>query len=127
MIQKKNLPDQPKDTGMAMVLIFLLFTYFGHYPYLALPAIITLVLVMTWPSIFRPLAHIWFGLSHYIGSIVSKILLSIIFFCIVTPMGLIRKKLGKDPMLLKNWKQGRESVFVKRDKTFSAEDLEKPY
>ena len=127
-LMAKNISrQQAKDTGLAMVLILLLFVYLGKHTVFVLPAIIILVLTMTWPAAFTMLAKLWFGMSHTLGGIVSKILLSIIFFTIATPVGIIRKMLGADTMRLKNWKKNKSSVFVTRNTTYTSEDLNNPY
>jgi len=59
--------------------------------------------------------------------VVSKILLSILFFLVVLPIGLLRKIMGKDSMQMKSWKKSSESVFRQRNHQFSAKDLETPY
>lgn len=119
--------DQAKDTGLAAVLILLLFAYFRQQHSLIVPAIGVIVLTMVWPAAFGPLARVWFGLSHLLGNIVSKVILTVIFVVVVTPVGLIRRIFGADSMTLKNWKKGQGSTFLKRERFFSAEDLEKPY
>ena len=123
----KTTVDQAKDTGLALILILLLIAYFGKHYYLIPFAIGAIALTMIVPAIFKPLAVVWFGLSHLLGNIVSKIILTLIFILIVTPVGLIRKMFGADPMMLKLWKKDSGSVFLKRDHTFSIKDLEKPY
>ena len=127
MKRKKMTIDQAKDTGLAIMLILLLFVYIGGYNYLILPIIFVLLLIMIWPAIFKPLARLWFGLSHLLGNIISKILLSIIFYIVVTPIGLFRKLLGADSMRVGKWKQSNESVFLERNHTYSTIDLKKPY
>ena len=112
---------------MAMVLILLLFAHFLETPDLILAAIGVLVLVMIWPPLFSPLARVWFGLSHVLGTVASKVLLSFVFAVIATPVGLVRRAFGADALRLKLWKKDRGSVMVIRDHLFSAEDLEKPY
>ncbi len=116
-----------RDTGLAAVLILLLAAQFTKNIILILPAIAVLLLTMTWPTAFRPLSHVWFGLSHIMGKIVSTILLTIIFLIIVTPIGVIRRMMGADSLSLKKWKKGKESVLNTRDHTFSAKDLERPF
>ncbi len=116
-----------RDTGLAAVLILLLAAQFTKNIILILPAIGVLLLTMTWPAAFGPLSRIWFGLSHIMGKVVSTIVLTIIFFLIVTPIGVIRRMTGADSLSLKKWKKGDESVFNTRDHTFSAEDLERPF
>lgn len=115
------------DTGMAMVLISLLAALFTKASYWLPTAIALLLLNMTVPRIYTLPAKGWLGLSRLLGTVMSKILLSIIFFVVQTPMGLLRRAFGHDPMQLKKWKQGKESVFETRDHTFQSEEIERPY
>lgn len=127
MARKKISLNQTKDTGLAIILIVLLIAHFQGNPHLILPAIGILILTMTWPTIFTPLAHVWFWLSHFLGNIVSKVLLTVIFGIIVLPTGLIRGLCGSDQMRFKAWKNGHGSLFIKHDQVISAKDIEKPY
>lgn len=118
---------QARDTGMAMALICLLIAYWGHHPKFLPLAIIVLLVTMIVPQVFRPLAVLWFGLSHVMGNVVSKVILSLIFFVVVTPIGLIRRWLGKDSLQLRQWKKDHSSVFVTREGAIRPEDLQNPY
>ena len=119
--------EQAKDTGLAMILILLLFAHFGKVQACLLPAIAVLVATMTWPAVFTPLAKLWFGLSHLLGGIVSKVLLAIVFYLVATPIALLRRLGGADAMRCKAWKDGRGTAFVERSHQFSGKDLEAPY
>jgi hypothetical protein len=119
--------DQARDTGMAMVLICLLAAYWWQRPRFLPLAIVLMLLTMAAPQVFRPLAMLWFGLSHILGNLVSKVVLSVIFFVLVTPVGLIRRWAGKDSLQLRKWKQGTGSVFVAREGVILPEDLNNPY
>ena len=57
----------------------------------------------------------------------SKILLSILFFGLVTPIGLLRRLFRKDSLKLRAFKAGEESVMLVRNHTFVRSDIEKPY
>ena len=127
MSLKNTNKDQAKDTGLAIVLILLIIEYIKRPGWLIIAAMAVMVLTMTWPVVFKPLAIVWFGFSHFLGSIVSKIILSIVFFLIVTPMGLVRKAMGADPMKSCQWKEDDESVLVDRSHLYTREDIEKPY
>ncbi len=122
-----STPEQAKDTGMAMVLICLLLGYSGKFPKFLPVSIILLLLTMAWPKAFKPLAGLWFGLSHLLGQVVSKIVLGLAFFLIVTPIGLIRRWIGADSLQLKKWKKGTESVFKQRQGVIRDQDLLNPY
>jgi hypothetical protein len=119
--------EKCKDSGLALVLICLLCYQAWKLPFLVLLAILFLLVAMTYPPLFKPFAKFWFALSTALGTLVSKLILSLLFFLLLVPTGLLRKALGKDALQLKIWKKGRNSVFRKRDHRFSAEDLTHPY
>jgi hypothetical protein len=124
---KKLSVEKCKDSGLALVLICLICYQAWKLEILLLLAVIFLLAAMTYPLIFQPFARFWFALSTGLGTIVSKVLLTLLFFVIVLPIGLVRRGLGKDSLQIKSWKQGNESVFRVRDHRFSAKDLEHPY
>ena len=119
--------QQAKDTGLAILLILLLAAHLTGNITLILPAIGILVLAMAWPVIFRPLAPLWFGLAYLLGTVVSKCLLTVLFFVLVTPIGALRQIFGSDPMKLKDWQNGKGSVLLERNHTYTKTDVERPY
>jgi multisubunit Na+/H+ antiporter MnhG subunit len=118
---------QCKDSGLALVLICLILALTTSSQYFLPAAIIVLLVTMTAPGLFKPFARFWFGFSHVLGTFVSRILLTLLFYVLVTPVGLVRKVLGKDAMQLKAWKKGHTSVFHNRDHQYKRQDLEHPY
>jgi hypothetical protein len=117
---------QSLDSGLALVLILLLLSIFIDQSYVK-PAILILLVCMIYPDMFKPFACIWFQLSAILGHFASKILLSIVFFVIVLPIGLIRRLFGSDALKLKSWQSGDESVFIVRNHLFTTEDINRPY
>jgi len=124
---KKITKDQSRDTGMAMVLLCLLLTISPKRHWFLGAAIVLQVVNMTVPQIFRPLAVLWLGLSELLGAVVSRILLSIVFFLVVVPIGILRRLAGKDSLKLRSFKSGKDSVMLERNHTFSGQDLEHPF
>ena len=115
------------DTGMAMVLICLLAGWFtGANPFY-LGAISLLIVNMVWPRIFSLVAKGWLWLSHRLGEIMSKVVLTMVFFVVLTPLALAQRALGHDPMKRRAWKNGAGSVFEVRDHTFTPREIEHPY
>jgi len=119
--------EQTKDTGMAMVLVCMIVWYFDRSEWLVLPAVFLLILNMVLPQAYKPVAVLWFGLSNRLGSMMSHILLTILFLLLVTPVGILRRWTGKDTLLLKQWKKTDTSVFRLRNHTYQPKDLEWPY
>jgi len=110
-----------------MVLLLLLAHATSRRDGFATAALVVLVVAMTVPLVFRPLAVVWFGLSHVLGAVMSRVLLTLVFFLIVTPVGLIRRMLGHDSLRLRAFKASDGSVMRTRNHVFSGHDLEKPY
>lgn len=121
--------EQCKDTGMAMVLLLLIFSlvFKQHSLLLVQTALVALVLDMTYPPLYRPVAVVWLGLSHLLGAVMSRLILGVVFLGVVTPVALARRLLGHDALNLKGFKLGEESVMDVRNHTFTRADIEKPY
>ena len=124
---KKLTVEMCKDSGLALVLICLICFLVWEKSYLLVLAIFFLLVAMTYPPIFKPFARVWFALSTALGTVVSKVILAVLFYGLVLPVGLARRALGKDAMRINCWKRGSESVFRTRDHRFVAADLEHPY
>lgn len=132
MIKNKFLPskiskDQAKDTGMAVVLLLLLSGVLLQNNIYVKIGIFCLLIVMTFPLFYKYIAVFWLGLSHILGTFASKIILSVLFFLVVSPVGILRRLLKYDTLKLRQFKKGNQSVMYRRDCTFKKEDIDKPY
>jgi hypothetical protein len=125
--KRKITKEQSRDTGMAMVLLLLIIFATRKREGYLIGAMILHILNMIVPQIYWPVAVLWLGLSDLLGSVVSKVLLSIVFFAVVTPIGIVRRLFGKDSLKLRAFKASQESVMVERNHTFIGSDLERPY
>jgi hypothetical protein len=73
-----------------------------------------LALEWLWPRALVPLNWLWFKLGMLMGMVMSPLVMGIIFFVVVTPIGLIRRLGGADSLRLKadpdrdSWWQDRE-------------------
>jgi uncharacterized membrane protein len=112
---------------MAFSLIFLLLGLWGGDDWAYVVAAIALLLNMIWPPLFTPFAYLWYKLSEILGYISSRLLLSMVFFLVVTPVAWVRRLMGKDTLELKKFKKERGSVLKEKEHTFAAADLEKPF
>lgn len=119
--------QKAKDTGLAMVLLLLFIGLRLNEVIFYKIAFAVLLVDMIVPKVYIPLAYFWFGLAYFLGTFTSKILLSLVYVIMVIPIGIIRRIMGNDVMLLRRWKKGKESVFRTRNHLFTAADIEKPY
>jgi len=127
LFNSKITKDQSRDTGMGVVLLLLLLFVARKREWCLVGAIAVHVVNMIVPQVYRPIAVVWFGLSNLLGTIVSKILLVIVFFGVVTPIAVLRRLFGKDSLKLRAFKTGQDSVMLERNHVFVSTDLERPY
>jgi len=125
--KSKVTKEQCCDTGMAMVLLLLLVYASTRRTQFVFFAIVLQVVNMVRPKIFRPVAVVWLGLSDVLGRVMSTVLLAVVYFLFVTPIGVLRRTFGKDSLRLRAFKASPESVMLQRNHTFVRGDLETPY
>lgn len=61
-------------------------------------AALLIVPALCFPQRLSWLHRKWMAAGHVLGAINTRILLGLIFYLVVTPIGLFRRLLGKDPM-----------------------------
>ena len=112
-----------KSFGIVFFIVFLLI---GIYPLLNQEDVriwslvissIFLILGLLDSKILYPLNKIWFKFGIVLGKIVSPLVMGIIFFIVVTPIGLLMKLLKKDLLNLKFNKHN--SYWVEKRETKS--------
>ena len=75
-------------------------------------SIVFLLLGILNSKILTPLNKIWFKIGILLGNVIAPIVMSIIFFLVVTPTSFIMKILGKDLLNLK--KNTKNSYWIKK-------------
>lgn len=115
------------ETAIVLATVLLFFGWKYQDWYYPIATLIVLISSLLIPKLFYPLAKIWFALGAVLGFFSTKISLSIIFFLVLTPVGILRKLLGKDSLQLQSFKQDKSSVLKVREHQFSAKDLKNPF
>lgn len=64
---------------------------------------------------------LWLGLSKILGYISSRIILSVVYFLVLTPLALLRRMLRQKKSFINS------SNFHLREHVFSKSDFEKPF
>ena len=75
-------------------------------------SLIFLILGLINSSILTPLNLLWFKFGMMLGKVVSPIIMGLVFFCVVTPTGLIMRLFKKDLLNLKI--KEKKSYWIKR-------------
>jgi hypothetical protein len=110
--QSKALPQQVRDLekfavviSSVLLLIAVLLFWFGRSPGRTLwftgAAILIIVAALFAPILLRPLHKAWMILSFFLGGVMSRLILSLLFYLILTPVGLLLRLFGKDLLHLR--------------------------
>ena len=99
------------------VVFFIVFFLFGIWPALKgndvrywsiLLSLIFLILGLLNSKLLSPLNRLWFKFGIILGNFIAPIIMGLVFFLVVTPIGLIMKLLGKD---LINLKKNKDKTY----------------
>jgi hypothetical protein len=66
---------------------------------------VLVVLGFLQPRLLKPVSDVWWRFALLLGWINARVLLSVVFFLILTPIGLLWRLTGKDPLARRrrNW------------------------
>ena len=110
--QKEKLPSN-RNFGLVFFVFFLII---GLWPLLGTNeirywsiffSIIFFLLGITNSKLLNPLNKIWFNFGILLGKMISPLIMVIIFFLIITPIGVIMRVFGKDILNLKYNKKNK--------------------
>ena len=103
--------DQNKSTNRSFgIVFFVVFFVIGIYPIIKggdirvwsfVISIIFLILGVLNSKTLTPLNKIWFKFGVLLGKFISPVVMGVIFFLVVTPIGLLMRIIGKDVLNLK--------------------------
>lgn len=101
--------------GVMLLLIALWFWFNSEYPFLpvllTVPAFLLIALALLFPDVLNRVYIYWMGLAFTLGWVVSRLLLTLIFYLILTPVGLLARILGKD-FLDSDFSKKKESYWI---------------
>ncbi|MDR1557691.1 MAG: hypothetical protein LBS88_11805 [Tannerellaceae bacterium] len=109
--------------GVVLTLALLVIALLCDVDALYRVAVVTLLTTALLPVVYTPLSYLWYGLAGVSERFFSVILLSAVFYLLITPVGFFRRRLTRHPC----FKKSRESVFVVKNKTYEARDMEYQY
>lgn len=115
--------DKSKTTGIVLVLVgafIVLFWIFGKKIFLLI-ALILVGLSIIWPGANHAIAKGWMKLGEWMGYIMSKVLLTAVYYILLLPLALMYRFFKKDFLALK---RRQDSYYTARDHQYGAKDLE---
>ena len=115
--------DKKNSNKSFGVLFFIVFLLIALWPLVngdslrvwsLLIAVIFLVLGLLNSKILNPFKKIWIKFGEILGKVIAPLVLSIVYFIVITPISLLLRIFGKDLLGIKFLK--KKSYWIKRDK-----------
>jgi len=76
----------------------------------------------------KSIYKVWMKLTIPLGWVMTRAILSILFFLVITPIGLVRRIFGKNPLDLKFNREDTNSYWIpKRKVDFEKKDYENQF
>jgi|TARA_B110000438_G_scaffold290618_1_gene326546 hypothetical protein len=122
MIAKDSKIKMGSNRSFGLV-FFIVFLIIGLWPlkvegsinlWLIAISLIFLFLGLMNSKVLSPLNKLWFKFGIILGAIIAPIVMCIIYFLVVTPIGLIMKIMGKDLLNLK-YNKSAKTYWIKRN------------
>ena len=103
--------------GVILTIIgcYLLWKKNNYYEYSLFLAVVFFMTGLMLPSLLKPVYKVWMALSVVMGFIMTRVIMVIIFYLIVTPIGLIASLTGKEFLDMKIDKSAK-SYWIVREK-----------
>jgi hypothetical protein len=118
----KHIKESERDlqkfgltVGGVLLVIGLLLFYFEKPSaiYFAIIGGLLILIGVFFPKILKPLNRIWMSLAIILGFIMSRVILTILFYFVLSPIGILAKLVGKKFMILK-YDQSAKTYWEKR-------------
>ena len=82
-------------------------------------SLIFLILGLMKSKLLTPLNILWFKFGMILGTIVAPIIMGVVFFLVVTPIGLVMRIMGKD-ILNKKYDKKKNTYWINKYKNMSS-------
>ena len=114
---KKDLRQFGLTVGIAFCLLGLLLLWRKkeYYSYFFIISATLVSFGLFFPTLLKPIQKAWMTLAVILGWIVTRIILIILFYLVVTPIGILSRLFGKDLLNLKLDKKAN-SYWIKKTK-----------
>lgn len=97
------------------------------YFYILLLGIILILAGFFSPRQLKPIQKIWMGFALILGFIMTRVILGIFFYAILTPFGFLVRSSGRSTFST-DWKSSKSSYWnIRKKKTIAPESYEKQF
>ncbi len=125
---KKELKKFGVSIGIVSLVVGIILLIYSKqsYPYFLGVGGVLIISAYIFPTILFPLQKVWMALAVVLGFIMTRVILSILFYIVITPINFISRLFGKDFLNLKIEKE-KKSYWNLRDEEYEKSSTEKQF
>lgn len=120
MITDKNKAKSLETLLVLAGAFIVVFWIFSKKIFLVLAFVFILIGIFS-PYLASKISWLWLKFAELLGGVMSKIILSIVYFVFLVPIALFYRLIKKNPLILKRQK---DSYYMERNKEYSSKDIE---
>ncbi len=115
---EKAVKKNGVTVGIVLIIISFILWWLGKNSFIYFSAVGGIFIILSYIAVpvLKPFHKFWIGLSLVLGFIMSRVILTILFYFVVTPIGLLAKLVGKKFMPL-GFDKNATTYWEKREKT----------
>ena len=125
---KKELKKFGVSIGIFLLIVGIILLIYSKpsYPYFLITGGVLIAVAYILPTFLFPFQKVWMALAVVLGFIMTRVILSILFYLIITPINFISKLFKKDFLNLKIEKE-KKSYWNLREIKYEKSSTEKQF
>jgi hypothetical protein len=120
-MESKNTKLKSLETILVLVAALIIFFWVFNKKIFLLVALLLILIATSSDSLNNKVTWAWLKFSELLGKVMSKVILSVVYFVVLLPIAFLYKLTGKDPLLLK---KRTGSYYFERNHQYSKKDIE---
>ena len=111
----------------AVLGLLFLWRHKAHYPYFLWPGAVSVLFGAILPRALKWIYIAWMSVAFVLGFVMAHVILAVLFYLVITPIGLLAKLAGKDFLSLKLDRAAKSYWIPREKKPKSAADYERQF
>ena len=111
----------------AVLGLLFLWRHKTHWPYFLWPGASLIIAGIIFPRTLKWIYIGWMSIAFVLGFVMAHVILTLLFYLVITPIGLVARLFGQD-FLSRKLNRAAKSYWIPRDKKVkSAQDYERQF
>jgi len=115
---------QELETVAVLALFMLVLAWLTHRYAYVVAALLFVAATLSIRPLANRIARVWLGFAELLAIVNSRIILTLLFFLVLTPVALVYRLFAKNPLMVRR-QEGVSTYYCTRNHLFAKADIEK--